>query len=287
MLGLIPPTDADWNLLVVDNGSQDHTQRVIAQYSSRLKLRSVIEPRAGLSNARNCGVAAAAGDYLVWTDDDVTVDPGWLQAYVEAFRRWPDAALFGGTIIPELEPPTPPWIAESVPVLGGMLALRDFGDMALPLNVVAGLLPFGANYAIRLQDQRRFPYDPSLGYAPGQRRMDEETQMFVQLLGSGAHGIWVPRARVTHRISPQRQNMAYILRYYMTHGETQAALEPRRPVPFLFGAPRWLWRRAIGRYLGYCLHRQISPAPIWLQHYTAYANDRGAIAYWRRTERAA
>ena len=40
-----------------------------------------------------------AGICIVWTDDDVLVDPNWLASYGEAAARWPDAAFFGGPII--------------------------------------------------------------------------------------------------------------------------------------------------------------------------------------------
>jgi glucosyl-dolichyl phosphate glucuronosyltransferase len=59
------------------------------------------------SRARNRAVYAARGDYLVWTDDDVVVDPNWLAAYVAAFRRRPEAAVFGGPVFPRYEPPVP------------------------------------------------------------------------------------------------------------------------------------------------------------------------------------
>ena len=54
------------------------------------------ESRPGLSHARNRAIAEATGDYILWTDDDVTVCRDWLVAYADAFRKWPDAVGFGG-----------------------------------------------------------------------------------------------------------------------------------------------------------------------------------------------
>ena len=67
----------------------DHTDAVIKAFADRLPIRREFEPERGLSHARNRAVDAAKGDYIVWTDDDVVVAPGWLAAYIEAFRRWP------------------------------------------------------------------------------------------------------------------------------------------------------------------------------------------------------
>ena len=95
------PDDADWEVVVVSNNNCiDHTDAVIKAFADRLPIRREFEPERGLSHARNRAVDAAKGDYIVWTDDDVVVAPGWLAAYIEAFRRWPEAAVFGGPIIP-------------------------------------------------------------------------------------------------------------------------------------------------------------------------------------------
>ena len=77
-----------WEFLVVNNNCTDDTDAVIAAFDSRLPIRRLHEPVPGLSNARNTAIAAAAGDYIVWTDDDVVVCPEWLSAYVQAFRTW-------------------------------------------------------------------------------------------------------------------------------------------------------------------------------------------------------
>src|SRR4029453_9793931 len=94
------PPRASWEVVVVDNGSEDDTQQVIARSRPGLPLRGVLEPRPGVSHARNRGVAAAAGEYLIWTDDDVTVCRDWLRSYESAFEANPQAAFFGGPIRP-------------------------------------------------------------------------------------------------------------------------------------------------------------------------------------------
>ena len=76
--------------------------------------------------------------------------------------------------------------------------------------------------------------------------------------------------------------IAYIARYFVGLGETQALLAGRgAAAPQWFGAPRWLWRRLIGEWLRYRLHRLISPAPVWLAQLRDYSLTRGAIRYWR------
>lgn len=69
--------DADFELVVVDDGSEDDTARVVAGVDSP-RVRYVHRPNGGLSAARNTGIAAAQGDFVVFLDDDDRVDPRWL-----------------------------------------------------------------------------------------------------------------------------------------------------------------------------------------------------------------
>jgi glycosyltransferase involved in cell wall biosynthesis len=125
--------DIGWEVVVVNNNCTDHTDQVIASFANRLPIRQAFEAEPGQSNARNRAVEAARGDYIIWTDDDVIVDPEWLRGYFEAFRRWPEAAIFGGPIIPRYEPPVVTWVMQSETLLAGAYAARDCGDEALPL----------------------------------------------------------------------------------------------------------------------------------------------------------
>jgi glycosyltransferase involved in cell wall biosynthesis len=131
------PSDISWELLIINNNSTDHTDNVISEYIGRLPVRREFEIRAGKSNALNRAVDIAKGDYIIWMDDDVLVDAGLLTAYVEAFRRWPDAAVFGGRIKPRYEAPVKKWVIESEAVLGGPYAIRDLAtrsDRSLPMT---------------------------------------------------------------------------------------------------------------------------------------------------------
>jgi glycosyltransferase involved in cell wall biosynthesis len=225
------PDGLRWEFLIVDNGSTDGTADVARAYQDRLPLRLVREERAGLSNARNKGVEEAAGRYICWTDDDVLLDPQWLAAYSAAFKRHPEAAVFGGRINPVLGAPTPRWFArlrDEWPVRI-LLAKRDFGQDPCPLDFPAGVIPFGANFAIRTEEQRKVGYEPGLGVSPNHRRIGEEAEVIHRLLARGAKGWWVPGATVSHIISTQRQTWDYIYDFNAAYGETLAYLERTWP----------------------------------------------------------
>jgi hypothetical protein len=225
------PSGCAWELLVVDNGSSDRTDEVAASYQDRLPLRVIREERAGLSNARNRGLQEAAGTYICWTDDDVLLDPNWLAAYAAAFNRHPDAAIFAGRVSPVLATPTPAWfqrVSDKWP-LTNVLAKRDFGAQPLPLDFARGIIPWGANYAIRTAEQLEVLYDPGLGVSPHHRRVGEESEVIFRLLSKGATGWWVPEAGVRHLIPLQRQSWAYVLDYACAAGETLAYMQHEWP----------------------------------------------------------
>jgi hypothetical protein len=293
LAGLSVPAGLRWELIVVDNNSTDDTPAVIAGFSGVLPIVAVSEARAGLSHARNRGVQAATGTYIVWTDDDVVVDPQWLAAYVEAFRRWPEAAVFGGRIIPVFEEPSPAWARAARAELIPLMAHRDFGEAPLPLSPADDVMPFGASFAVRAAEQRAFPYDPELGVAPGRARCQEETEVVRAILASGATGYWLPGPKVAHCISLRRQTTGYVVRFCAASGETDAFLKARRAPGEgrsgrqLFGAPRWLWRRVGELYLGYLFARCTAAPAVWCRRLKVYAYTRGELAFHVKRHRAA
>jgi len=219
MTSLDVPAGLDWELLVVDNGSTDDTDRVIDSFRERLPLRGLHEPRSGLANARNCAVDGATGEYLVWTDDDATPDAAWLQAYSAAFARWPGAAVFGGRVDAEFEGTPPSWLLRALWRIPGAYAMKDLEPEPKPLDPDLGL-PFGVNFAIRLEEQRRHPYDPSLGRRPERPGLSgEETDVISRVLADGGSGWWVPEARVVHHIPRERQTIRHLRRFYAAYGE--------------------------------------------------------------------
>jgi glycosyltransferase involved in cell wall biosynthesis len=222
----IPP-GTSWELLLVDNNSSDGTRTLAESYEARLPLRYIFESNPGLSNARNAGVAAAQGQYILWTDDDVEVDRKWLASYVEAFRRWPNAALFGGRSVPVFEEPVVEWFRESRDVIKDLLAERDFAHEHLRVSLANGVVPFGLNYAARRDVQRKFLYDPELGVGPSRRIGGEEVDFYTKVLNAGYEGVWLRSPVVYHHIPQARQNLEYITSYYDGAGRTWCVMQHR------------------------------------------------------------
>ena len=106
------PSDLAAEVLVVDNGSRDHTRRVVQQAKLWGRApRYLYEPRLGVSYSRNTGMAAARGEVLLWTDDDVRPGPAWIEAMCRPILDGRADAVAGRVKLPDyLERPwLRPW----------------------------------------------------------------------------------------------------------------------------------------------------------------------------------
>lgn len=284
MTRLLVPAGTEWELLVVNNRCVDATDSVITSFSVALPVRRVYEPEPGLSHARNAAVREATGEYILWTDDDTLVDPGWLAAYVEAFQRWPGAAAFGGPVVPLFLARPPKWLERGWPLIADAYAARALGPLPLPFDG-AGNMPYGANFAVRMNEQRRFLYDPRLGVRAGRTIPGEETKVLKDLLAAGFEGWWVPDAGVRHCIPPERMTTRYLRRYYLGLGRLRALLEPPEPGPTILGRPRWAWKRALVCEAKYLLGRRLSPPDVWLGNLSRASKAWGyLLTRQRRTD---
>lgn len=78
-------------LIVVDDGSTDHTGRVVQALSSALTYMP--QPQAGVSAARNRGVAASHGELVAFLDSDDLWQPEKVAAQVELLRQQPQTQV--------------------------------------------------------------------------------------------------------------------------------------------------------------------------------------------------
>jgi glycosyltransferase involved in cell wall biosynthesis len=270
MMGPMP--GIAWELIVVDNGSTDGTQKTLECHRRLLPLKAVYHGEKGLSRARNRGVEEASGNWIVWTDDDVRVDPHWLQAYAQSFKDYPEAVVFGGPIEPELEGPRRPWMQNNLDVLRHALAAREFGPFPVPLSLEDDRMPFGANFAVRAAEQSATLYDVNLGAGSGGSTVGEETALIRELLGGGSTGMWVPGARVRHIIPLERQSRSYVFDYYAGHGATDA-----RRQGHWAKVPPWLLRRLVTRWADYSARRLVPGRTDWVKPLVRYAYDCGYL----------
>ena len=84
-------TYGDLQVIVVDDGSTDHTQAILAGYGTR--IHAVTQKNRGVSAARNAGLLAAQGDYFVFLDADDLLPANKLALQVPLLKARPDWGL--------------------------------------------------------------------------------------------------------------------------------------------------------------------------------------------------
>lgn len=87
-----------FEVIIVDDGSQEPLDKVINPYHQQLNLTLIRQNNAGPAKARNTGANVAQGNYLAFTDDDCTPTPNWLSALENGFSKMPNALLGGKTL---------------------------------------------------------------------------------------------------------------------------------------------------------------------------------------------
>jgi glucosyl-dolichyl phosphate glucuronosyltransferase len=213
------PAGVTWDVIVANNNSSDHTEDVLDKHVGRIPLTRLFVSRQGKSYALNKIVERLAGDLVLWTDDDVRVAENWIASYVDAAHRWPEAAFFGGHIIPCFLGKEPSWLRPAWQAISGVYSARELGDEPFVLD--RKRLPFGANMAARVALQKRYRFDPELGRRGELLLSGEETALMHQWLSDGHVGMWVPQSRVEHMITPDRLELDHIRRFFFGLAETK------------------------------------------------------------------
>jgi glycosyltransferase involved in cell wall biosynthesis len=90
-------TFADWELVVVDDGSTDETVAIVDGYAARdPRIRLLRQANAGPSAARNHAMREARGRFFAFLDSDDIWQPGYLQAQLDVFAQHPETGLVTG-----------------------------------------------------------------------------------------------------------------------------------------------------------------------------------------------
>jgi cellulose synthase/poly-beta-1,6-N-acetylglucosamine synthase-like glycosyltransferase len=134
-------------VLVVDNGSTDDTAALI----TARPVTYLHEPRPGVSNARNRGIAESTGDILAFVDADCLVEPQWLTELVRPFED-PEVGAVAGDL--QHVPPSTPAERQAARLLGNWQRFAFNSDPAYPIT---------ANAAYRREVIDRIgPFDPHM-----------------------------------------------------------------------------------------------------------------------------
>jgi glycosyltransferase involved in cell wall biosynthesis len=199
-------------VIVVDNNSTDATREVVEAWSEKSprRRRYVFEGTQGLSVARNRGVEEAAGEVIIFTDDDARIPSGWLQAYVDTYEQYRADCVFGKITI-EWDRPKPFWYADH---LRSMFVGLDYGDSVLRVQDNAHEF-FGKNFAVRKSLIEEFGgFDSRLGRVGDKLYVGEETVIYKRLIAAGKTVIYNPDIELGHMLKPHEYTIEHFAKYH-------------------------------------------------------------------------
>lgn len=255
-----------WDVIVVDNNSTDGTRAIVERQARDfpVTLRYLFEPRQGRSSALNTGIAAAGGDVLAMTDDDVRVEPEWLDAACDALED-PSVAYAGGPVVPIWETPPPRWLDLTRGDLWGTIAIQNHGDAPF-IYEEARKVPLGANMAAKRSLFAAIGgFRADLGRSSGRIVMGQEVpELLMRARAAGWRGVYLPAMRVHHHIPARRLTRAYFRTWWYGKGVSRSALERMQPVtelgvdlrqtPHLLRVPRYMYGSALRDVVGLVKH---------------------------------
>ncbi|MGH2884162.1 MAG: glycosyltransferase [Solirubrobacteraceae bacterium] len=191
--------------LVVDNApSDDRTRRLVSKLARTRDIGYVIEPRPGLSWARNRAIEASDTEVIAWADDDEVCDAWWAAEVARAFVEVPEAGAVTGMVAPaELHTESQAWFEQYSGVRRGRGFTRAVFSPATAheQSPLYPLPPYGAgaNMAFRRDAVERIGrFDCALGTGTA-TLAGEDTAALSTLLLTGGTIVYQPSAIVHHR----------------------------------------------------------------------------------------
>lgn len=201
---------SDWELVVVDNGSRSAV--IDRGFHIPSNGRVVVEPEAGLTPARLCGITEASGQLIVFVDDDNVLAPDYLETALAIADEYPKIGVWGGRLLPEFQVEPEPWVKSHLK----SLALVDFDHDRWTNQRDFSVFPPGAGMCVRGSIASDYgsrlasdPFRRALGRKGSSLASGEDTDLVLQAIDAGWGFGQFTRLSLTHLIPRERLTLEY------------------------------------------------------------------------------
>ena len=209
LLGLVGSTEAEYEIVVVDNNCTDNTSEIVNSLMPKFngRLRFVSEEKQGLSYCRNRIIQESSAEIIAYIDDDVKVDPQWLVALTKAYSRWSDAAAVGGKSYLIFEHQRPTWLGRAE---AEKLSELDLGDKPILLGKDQSL--FGLNMSFKREIVQKVGWHRTDLDRIGKRLISGgEVDFINRIKSAGEKGYYDPDILVGHYVPKERMSKTWFL----------------------------------------------------------------------------
>jgi glycosyltransferase involved in cell wall biosynthesis len=203
------PAHLAWEVVVVDNNSNDATPDVAGRFVQRdlFPVRYVFEGKQGISHARNRGVMEARGSVIACVDDDCVVHESWLAEIADEFARDEQLMMLGGRV--ELFDPAD----APMTVRTGRKRLDLTDDVTAFEHLI------GCNLAFRRAAHERVGgFDPRYGAGSGLLPSNEDSEFAYRVVSLGGRVVYAPDVVVYHHHGRRDPEVLSALRWSYAAG---------------------------------------------------------------------
>jgi len=254
---------SDFEVIVVDNNSQDDTERVCKNFIAAhpdYNLYYLTERQQGSSFARNTGAANAKGTLLCFMDDDAIAEKDFLKNIWQFHQNRPDVGGFGGRIIPRYIPAEPAWMSHWVASLVGNFdyakGVTEFSPNRYPLesNMIVSKNAFNEIEG----------FNAAIPGVKGTLRIGGEGKDFFMRLKAKGHSIYyVPDIIVHHVVETEKLTKEYMYRVASGIGRGERLRIKKGIFPFLKKLAEYIYKLAGSFVIGFMYLLRGQTAKSW------------------------
>jgi glycosyltransferase involved in cell wall biosynthesis len=226
---------AQIEVIVVNNNATDHTQQVYEDVKGLFScpVHHTVESNQGLSHARNLGLSAATGEYVLFTDDDAIIPTTWIQAYLQHIERSSPACLYSKIRV-HWEKTIPDWY---IPEYQAFFVHLNYGDEKQNIIDIHHEF-FGKNFCVRRDILNEYGgFDPKLGRSGDKLIAGEETLIYLRLIAENRKVLYFPEAEVGHRLKEREYTLENIKKLFSDSSYSAYHIPKMTSGKKLFGRP--------------------------------------------------
>lgn len=245
------PEGLEWEIVLVKNNCSDHTDSIIERYSRQLPINTIDEPVQGLSRARNSGLRAATGQFVLFTDDDVCPAKDWINIYWNKYLEFGDGYYYGGPVESDFE---------VTPELGDYIKYAPFSIVGISWGGVEREVSsdeplfISANWGCsrkKIEETGGFNEKMGLNAVSGRILVGEESAMMIHLQEIGLRPRYLPEAKIRHFVPKEKLTRKHIERrwrassYWWGRFSRDYDLEK---------VPRWMYNALVKNAISWMAH---------------------------------
>lgn len=225
-LGAARRPDSVRKVLVVENGGAQGAGEVVEGLRDRLPVRHLLLEDGNKSRALNVALETTSAEFIYFLDDDVVLDPGAVEVYVDAAARYGPGHHFSGPLEADWEVEPPDWLKAYLPPSAkGWYHGDEEKYYDLPYFI-------GSNWAAFRADMlAQGGFKEHIGPGSPTGAIGDERDLQQRMLDAGSRGVYLPGARIWHHVPADACDFEWTRRRQHRTGLTYGVLGLPPDVP--------------------------------------------------------